>query len=70
MPSRPRGFVRPGSGHSDCSIGAYEADATLPACIGDCNESGGVTVDELVRGVNILLGATNLRTQLETVYAP
>lgn len=30
---------------------------TLGPCVGDCNGDGGVTVDELVRGVNIALGA-------------
>jgi len=29
---------------------------TFVACVGDCDGSGGVTVDELVRGVNIALG--------------
>jgi hypothetical protein len=28
----------------------------LLQCTGDCDQSGGVTVDELIRGVNILLG--------------
>jgi len=55
-----RGYVRPGGDYTQCSIGAYEADATLPACIGDCNESGRVTVDELVMGVNIALSTATL----------
>jgi hypothetical protein len=29
-----------------------------PACPGDCNGVGGVTVNELVLGVNIALGST------------
>ena len=41
-----RGFVRPGTGHTQCSIGAYEADAT--ACGGDCDRGGSVTIDELL----------------------
>jgi hypothetical protein len=52
-----RGFVRPGTGHTQCSIGAYEADATAPeACTGDCDGSGSVTVDDLLTLVNIALG--------------
>jgi hypothetical protein len=52
-----RGFVRPGTGHTQCSIGAYEADATAPqACIGDCDVGGSVTVDEILTLVNIALG--------------
>jgi hypothetical protein len=51
-----RGYVRPGTGHSQCSIGAYEADATLPACVGDCDGTGSVTVDEIITLVNIALG--------------
>jgi hypothetical protein len=31
-----------------------------PACVGDCNGDGTVSVDELVRGVNIALGAQPL----------
>jgi hypothetical protein len=52
-----RGFVRPGSGHTQCSIGAFEADASPPeACTGDCNGSGMVAINELILGVNIALG--------------
>ena len=52
-----RGFVRPGIGHTQCSIGAYEADG-IPseACTGDCNGNGIVAINELVLGVNIVLG--------------
>ena len=58
-----RGFVRPGIGHAKCSIGAYEADAEfLAVCVGDCDSSNDVTVSELVRGVNIALGRTDLNT--------
>lgn len=32
--------------------------ATPPACTGDCNEDGRVTVDELVQGIYIALRAT------------
>ena len=44
-----------------CSV-AWLASGVLPAavaaqCLGDCDGSGDVTVDEIVRGVNIALGA-------------
>lgn len=29
----------------------------LPACLGDCNRDGAVSIDELVTGVNIAVGA-------------
>jgi hypothetical protein len=32
------------------------------ACTGDCNDDNNVTVDELVRGVNIALGTADLDT--------
>jgi len=52
-----RGFVRPGTGHTQCSIGAYEADAIPPeACTGDCDDNGMVAINELILGVNIVLG--------------
>ncbi len=52
-----RGYARPGSGHTQCSIGAYEADAVSPEpCVGDCNGTGSTTVDELITLVNIALG--------------
>lgn len=51
-----RGFVRPGGGHTNCSIGAYEADATAGGtCIGDCNGQDGVTVDDVLTMVNMAL---------------
>jgi hypothetical protein len=53
-----RRFVRPGSGHAQCSIGAFEADASEPpACTGDCDGDGMVAINELILGVNIALGA-------------
>jgi hypothetical protein len=51
-----RGYVRPGVGHGQCSIGAYEADAIPPACTGDCDGNGMVAINELILGVNIALG--------------
>jgi hypothetical protein len=50
-----RGFVRPGTGHTQCSIGAYEADASAPTCTGDCDDNGMVAINELILGVNIAL---------------
>ncbi len=57
-----RGYVRPGVGHTQCSIGAYEADAAPAACVGDCEADGYVTVDELLTLVNIALGAASMPT--------
>jgi nucleoside-diphosphate-sugar epimerase len=37
-------------------IGPPPTPAPPPACVGDCDGHGTVTVDELVRGVNIALG--------------
>jgi hypothetical protein len=50
-----RGYARPGTGHTQCSIGAYEAGGTAP-CVGDCDGTGSVTIDELITLVNIALG--------------
>ena len=56
-----RGYVRPGVNHTQCSIGAYEADAVAaPACTGDCDGKGSVTVDELITMVNIALGSAEM----------
>jgi hypothetical protein len=38
------------------------ATAALPPCIGDCNHSGEITVNELVAGVDIALGTAPLTT--------
>jgi len=54
------GFVRPGAGQTRCSIGAFEADASAPACSGDCQGGGRVSIDELIMGVGIALGTTAL----------
>jgi len=57
------GTPNPGQVDSDHN---YTGDACEPrvpptaACIGDCDKSGVVTIDELVRGVNIVLGAQPL----------
>jgi len=52
-----RGLARPAVGHTQCSIGAYEADA-VPAscCVGDCDSNSSVAINELVLGVDIVLG--------------
>src|SRR5262249_4578515 len=39
-------------------VGAYQITATTfaaPSCPGDCNSNGSVTIDELIKGVNIAL---------------
>ena len=52
-----RGYVRPGTGHAHCSIGAYEADATPPeVCVGDCDGTATVAINDLITLVNIALG--------------
>ncbi len=38
------------------AIGVDEADAGTPACSGDCNGDGRITVDEIITLVNIALG--------------
>ena len=38
------------------------AETASAACVGDCDGNGEVTVDELIRGVNIALGNTGLNT--------
>jgi len=56
-----RGFVRPGAGAVNCSVGAFEANSASP-CVGDCNGNGQVTVDEILTMVNIALGNTPVTT--------
>jgi predicted outer membrane repeat protein len=54
-----RGYIRPGDGATSCSIGAYEYNSvpvSPTTCIGDCNNDGQVTIDELLTLVNIALG--------------
>ena len=53
-----RGYARPGTGHTACSIGAYEYDSPgpPPSCTGDCNHDDHVAINELILGVNIALG--------------
>jgi hypothetical protein len=50
-----RDSVRPGVGHTRCSIGAFESDYPAPPCTGDCDSNGEVAIDELISGVNIVL---------------
>ena len=54
-----RGFVRPGVGAANCSIGAFEANS-VPPCVGDCDDSHDVTVDDILTMVNIALGNAQL----------
>jgi cysteine-rich repeat protein/predicted outer membrane repeat protein len=53
-----RGYVRPGRGAANCSIGAYEYNSPGPpmGCAGDCDGDGEVTIEELIILVNIALG--------------
>jgi len=54
-----RGLARQSGQHVD--IGAYEVQATTAAaCVGDCDGSGDVTIDELITMVNIALGSAPL----------
>ncbi len=42
-------------------VGLAQPTPTIPAsCVGDCNGGGSVTIDELIRGVNIALGTSPL----------
>jgi cysteine-rich repeat protein len=57
-----RGYVRAGAGSGICSIGAYEYASPGPpgGCVGDCDESGIVTIDEVIAAVNVALGLADL----------
>jgi hypothetical protein len=57
-----RGYVRPGTGYANCSIGAYEHDSPgpSPSCVGDCYGDDEVTVAELITMVSITLGSVNV----------
>jgi hypothetical protein len=57
-----RGYVRPGVGSTNCSIGAYEYNSPGPPCVGDCNGDGTVTLDDILTMVNIALGNTLVTT--------
>ncbi len=50
-----RDFVRPGTGHRHCSIGAYEADA-VAGCTGDCSGTHTVAVNDLITLGSMALG--------------
>ena len=52
-----RGFVRPGTGATRCSIGAVEYNSPgPPACaVGDCNRDSAVSIDEIITLVDIAL---------------
>ena len=55
-----RGYIRPGAGATSCSIGAYEYNSPGPPCVGDCNDDGHVTVNDILTMVNIALGNASL----------
>jgi hypothetical protein len=57
-----RGYVRPGTGYPNCSIGAYEYNSPGPptGCIGDCDANARVTVDEIITMVNVALGTASM----------
>ena len=44
-----------------CPRSEARADGSDQACLGDCNYDANVTVDELIRGVNLALGAARPR---------
>ena len=48
------------SGFVSVSAAALPTGGVGPTCVGDCDNSGAVTVDELVNGVNIALGTQPL----------
>jgi CSLREA domain-containing protein len=50
----------PPNADTGIAIGPPPPPTPLPACVGDCNGDTSVTVDELVRGVNIALGTLRL----------
>ncbi len=52
-------FVTTGD-ESAALLDGFQIVAGAPGCTGDCNDNGAVTVDELVTGVNIALGAAPL----------
>jgi hypothetical protein len=57
-----RGYVRPGAGAANCSIGAFEYDSPgpPPSCTGDCDGDEEVTVGEIMLMVNVALDPTPL----------
>jgi len=50
----------PTASRSPSATATPSPTATPPACVGDCDQRGTVTVDELVKGVNIALGTTSV----------
>ena len=57
-----RGYGRPGTGSTACSIGAYEYNSPGPPviCVGDCKGNGTVTIEELITMVTIALGSASV----------
>src|SRR5882724_11862209 len=48
------------SGLASVSNAALAPGSSEPLCVGDCDNSGAVTVDELIKGVGIALGTLPL----------
>lgn len=61
-PTDQRGYVRPGTGFANCSVGAYEYNSPGPPCAGDCVGNREVTVEQILTMVNIALGNADLST--------
>lgn len=59
-----RGYVRPGTGWANCSIGAFEYNSPgpPPSCVGDCDGDRVVTINELITMVNFALGSAPVTT--------
>ncbi|HSP96521.1 MAG TPA: hypothetical protein VL049_04670 [Candidatus Dormibacteraeota bacterium] len=49
-----------GPGFASVSNAAVSLGSADPTCVGDCDNGGAVTVEELVKGVSIALGAVSL----------
>ena len=47
--------------HSGGASARVLLNVTAPYCVGDCNANGAVTIEELMRGVNIVLGESDPR---------
>jgi hypothetical protein len=52
------GYVRPGTGSTNCPIGAYgfNSPGSLSSCIGDCRGGDQLTVDDTLTMVDIARG--------------
>jgi hypothetical protein len=50
-------LVRQTEGEGTFQVTATTFGTAAPSCTGDCNSDGAVTVDEVVKGVDIALGS-------------